>query len=259
MLTIAGLLQQPSTARIASESVFLNSNARAQKLTEPFKVTERYQGNSGDRYFDVRSTRRASWIQAVNAKFFLRYIDESDDVLDFGCGTGEIISRIPCRSRFGVEVNEPSRREAESRGVHVLHDLTEMESSSVDVVISHHALEHVSEPAPTLRELVRVLRPGGRAIIVVPAENPRRAATRTWHDEPEKHLFSWSPLTLGNLMEDCGFTVKHAFIREFGYSHFLNPVRRVPLVYPLARRILALFLDRFHSVCIAGRPNESGR
>jgi SAM-dependent methyltransferase len=39
---------------------------------------------------------------------------------------------------------------------------------SFDLVICHHALEHIADPAATLREVARVLQPGGQLYIAVP-------------------------------------------------------------------------------------------
>ncbi len=41
-------------------------------------------------------------------------------------------------------------------------------SGSFDVVLSHEVLEHVQDDRQAVRELVRVLRPGGRAVIFAP-------------------------------------------------------------------------------------------
>lgn len=43
-------------------------------------------------------------------------------------------------------------------------------SDSVDTVLCSQVLEHVPEPAKAMRELARVLRPGGHAIVTVPQE-----------------------------------------------------------------------------------------
>jgi len=48
------------------------------------------------------------------------------------------------------------------------------EAASIDLVISCHVLEHLPSDAPALGELARVVRPGGRALVMVPydAERP---------------------------------------------------------------------------------------
>jgi len=51
-------------------------------------------------------------------------------------------------------------------------DITDipLESESVDLVICSHVLEHVQEDAKAMRELRRVVRPGGTALIMCPVD-----------------------------------------------------------------------------------------
>ncbi len=61
-------------------------------------------------------------------------------------------------------------------------DLTAIErpDESYDFVIANHVLEHVEDDASALREILRVLRPGGRAIL----QTPFAAARRTMFEDP---------------------------------------------------------------------------
>ncbi|HKX30938.1 MAG TPA: class I SAM-dependent methyltransferase [Blastocatellia bacterium] len=95
-----------------------------------------------------------------------------DRVLDAGCGQGEILSEF---RRFGVPVDyygvdlgvgDPSW-EFKVSALADLHQLP-FRSGSFDKIICNQVLEHLDEPDSALRELARVLRPGGRAFISVP-------------------------------------------------------------------------------------------
>ncbi len=46
--------------------------------------------------------------------------------------------------------------------------MKELQNNSYDFVICSHVLEHVSDPDKALREIFRILRPEGTAIIMVP-------------------------------------------------------------------------------------------
>lgn len=59
--------------------------------------------------------------------------------------------------------------------------------ASVDTVVNVHVLEHVMEPLEMVREIARVLRPGGHAILLVPQTSAMHSAphhyynfTRSW-------------------------------------------------------------------------------
>lgn len=184
-----------------------------------------------DRYFESQS--RFDEIQGeANLFKFSRYIGPNDRVLDFGCGSGALLHAIGSRggSIAGVEVNSTAAAFARKRGIEVATDLQEIESESIDVFISHHALEHVENPLHVMREAYRVLRAGGTIVVVVPCD----AASFKWTEEDfDMHLFSWSANNIGNLLKVAGLNVVkceellhrwpprwHSIQRHFGWRTF---------------------------------------
>jgi SAM-dependent methyltransferase len=133
---------------------------------------------------------------------FAEYIGPSDTVLDFGCGGGYLLKSLTCARRLGVEINPDAREMALANGVEAYSTTAEVPDGSCDVVISNHALEHTEKPLDELRELLRTLRPGGIAVIVTPSESPYKAYRA---DDPNHHLYTWSPMNLGNLLATAGF------------------------------------------------------
>jgi len=96
--------------------------------------------------------------------------------LDVGSHDGlacEYLRDKGCRRVEGVELVPELAAQAQARGrtVHAgdMHRLSHQDGSW-DVVTCIHALEHVPDPDVALRELVRVLRPGGWLLLVVPRE-----------------------------------------------------------------------------------------
>ncbi len=95
-------------------------------------------------------------------------------VLDMGCGTGGTLDRL-------VEFSEPTGVDLEplalslcrSRGHEnlVLASATELpfEESSFDAALALDVLEHIPDHEAAAREMARVLRPGGVAVVTVPA------------------------------------------------------------------------------------------
>src|SRR6185295_14010846 len=60
-----------------------------------------------------------------------------------------------------------ARRDVDDRGI----DLTDMKAyadSSVDVFLCSHVLEHIPQDRRAMRELARILKPGGFGIVLVP-------------------------------------------------------------------------------------------
>ena len=135
---------------------------------------------------------------------FAPYLRPEDRVLDFGCRGGYLLSNLTCRDRMGIEPDQRYRSECAAAGITAVASPDEVPDHWADVLISHHVLEHVPTPFETLRRLRRTIRPGGTAVFVVPCESIRTAYRE---DDPHDHLFTWSPLNLGNLFTAAGYRV----------------------------------------------------
>jgi SAM-dependent methyltransferase len=99
-------------------------------------------------------------------------------VLDLGCSTGYLLEDLraaqPQATLIGVDLVAAGLRKAHSAtpSARLLQvDVCELPiaDASVDVVVSANLLEHVRDDQRALTEIERVLRPGARAVIVVPA------------------------------------------------------------------------------------------
>ncbi len=93
-------------------------------------------------------------------------------VLDAGCGSGRVFQhRLAGRVRrvLGVDVtNEPRGNENIDDAAKADLRSLPFRSETFDLVVMSHVAEHLTEPEPVFRELARVLRPGGRLLVLTP-------------------------------------------------------------------------------------------
>jgi SAM-dependent methyltransferase len=202
-----------------------------------------YQGEAGKRYHHEKRGVPATafpWIARLRAAKFAPYVRSTDVVFEFGVGAGWNLAVLLCSRRLGHDVTEFLEPELRRHGIEFVSATPQLASASVDVAICHHTLEHVLEPAAVLRELHRLLRPGGTLLLAVPFEKERRY--RNYHpDEPNHHLFSWNPQTMGNLVGETGFELDSITLGQFGYDRFASVwAERLGLGEPGFRCVRAL-------------------
>ena len=214
-----------------------------------------YAGDRGAEYLSYQ--RRFGELGAeLNLFKFVDHVGRDDAVVDFGCGIGALLERLPAASKTGVEVNEPARLEAQARGLRVVTSTTELEDGTADVVISNHALEHTLAPLDELRDLMRVLRPGGRVVLWLPVDDWR--TQRRPRPDPNHHLYTWTPLLLANLLEEAGFAVEECRVVTHAWPPFTATVSRLPRpLFDLFARTWAV-LRRRRQVMAIGRKMGPG-
>ena len=120
------------------------------------------------------------------------------EVLEVGCGTGLILGRVAefASVAHGIDLSGGMLARAAERGLQVAQasatDLP-IKSESVDVAYSFKVLAHIPDIVGAMREMSRVVRPGGYVIAefynarslrrLVKAVKPPTAVSETTHDE----------------------------------------------------------------------------
>ena len=155
-------------------------------------------------------------------EFFQTLIDPASTVLDMACGYGEFINNIEAKSKHAIDLN-PDTQGFLTDGI-AFHqtsadEMVSVESSSIDIVFTSNFLEHLESKRAcddVFQEVGRVLRPGGKFIVMGP--NIRYLAGKYW-DFYDHHL----PLS-------------HASLEEGLSINGFRVIRNIPKFLPFTTR-----------------------
>jgi SAM-dependent methyltransferase len=138
-----------------------------------------------------------------------RNLDQKGElqVLDVGCGGGATMESLRRYGRVqGMEISEEAVEYNRARGREVSLGYIErmpFPDSRFDLALALDIIEHVPDDLQALRELFRIIRPGGSLLITVPA---LRILWST-HDVANRHYRRYTLGELRKQVETAGFEV----------------------------------------------------
>ena len=162
-------------------------------------------------------------------------------ILDVGCGTGANLKML---ARYGesegIDVSQQALDFCRLRGIAARFGAAESlpyDDGSFDLVTALDVLEHLDDDRAGLEEIRRVLRPGGRALLFVPA------FMFLWgvQDEVSNHRRRYTLPELSRAVTAAGLEVERASYANFA---FFFPV----LLVRSAMRLLKLHADTEYGI-----------
>ncbi|MBT34000.1 MAG: SAM-dependent methyltransferase [Thalassobius sp.] len=128
----------------------------------------------------------------IHQRLFYAYVEAAKmlegEVLEIGCGAGRGMQLVAenCEKYTGIDKNEELlalHRKTYPNFKFISKNIPPLdfiESNSIDTVISFQVIEHIEDDELFIKEIERVLKPGGKAIITTP--NIKLSLTRNpWH------------------------------------------------------------------------------
>ncbi len=136
-----------------------------------------------ERFDHWANTYEQSWMQRVffdkahqaTIALAANIVHQPASILDVGCGTGKLLRRAGVRwpeaQLIGVDpangmIEMAKRLTPNATFSKAMAETLPLQDASVDLVLSTTSFHHWQDQAAGLREIARVLRPGGRFILV---------------------------------------------------------------------------------------------
>ncbi|MBU0677841.1 MAG: methyltransferase domain-containing protein [Verrucomicrobia bacterium] len=220
-------------------------------------------GEWQDRYGKKDDWESYNYLTRKEHVFKLFAGQEITSVLDIGCGSGDYMDLAPtfsCRYT-GVDFSEKmigaAKEKAARQGVENVDfrmgDASGLafDDASFDAVMGIGLIEYLEDPVPMLKEIHRVLKPGGKLIM--------QAYQFTWYDITQKVYFAllrrkpggvlhrrYSRKTLNRLLAENGFEAE-----DYRYCNFrFMPVTfewRLPKLYVGSSEFISKYFPRSFS------------
>ncbi|MGH9713593.1 MAG: class I SAM-dependent methyltransferase [Candidatus Acidiferrales bacterium] len=190
----------------------------------------------------------------------------SDRVIDLACGPGTLALQFARRVRWVNAVDltlamlERARRTAQKEG---LGNLTftigdaqalPFEDGSLDISVTSYSLHHIPRPEQVVREMARVVKPGGRVGIIdiqAPEDSARaEAANRIEIARDPSHTRSLKRSDFDAIIAAAGLRIHKSEVHEMPrmFDHWMHVAgsRRGDPVYEETRRLMeATMADDF--------------
>uniref|UniRef100_A0A182N2V9 Fe2OG dioxygenase domain-containing protein n=1 Tax=Anopheles dirus TaxID=7168 RepID=A0A182N2V9_9DIPT len=135
-------------------------------------------------------TRHSPW---PRVEAFVRSLPPGAVLLDIGCGNGKYLAANECALMFGCDRSDGLLQVCVERGFNVLQCdclAVPFRDESVDACISIAVIHHLATDRrreQAIAEMLRVLRPGGRALIYVWAKNQEANARKSSYLRQNRH------------------------------------------------------------------------
>jgi SAM-dependent methyltransferase len=148
---------------------------------------------------------------------------QTGHVLEVGCGSGSALLALQNLgwATCGVDTDPQAVATAQRKGLKVsVGSLlsSHFPDAHFDAVLIQHVFEHLFDPIETLRECVRVLKRGGRLILVTPNSKSlgHYLFGPNWiHLHPPNHLYLYQRKLLKLLAERAGFAEVQSFTTAY--------------------------------------------
>jgi SAM-dependent methyltransferase len=253
----------------------LNDNELSSYYPKHYEPFER---SKSSRIRDEKGKRNRKWIRWLYGESeYLPHLPPGENILEVGCASGYFLETLKDKGwrLFGVEVNKESVQFARTElQLNVFHgNLAEANfpNNFFGAVFAWHTLEHLQNPVDSVKEILRILRPGGYFIFNVPNAGSWEFSVfrNRWYglDVP-RHLFHFEKNDISNILRQQNFSIQEIYFEKnrtniiMSFCYIIEEIFRIDDPAWLRRKIkeskvLAILLRPFmilaSKLCISGR------
>jgi SAM-dependent methyltransferase len=207
-----------------------------------------------ERFSDVElRQQRAFW--APICRYLERYVPPDAAILDLGAGYCHFINNVRSARKFALDLNEENLRRYAADDVEILvspGSCIEVTDSSLDTVFASNVYEHFPSRevvAESFAEVHRVLRPGGRFLILQPNF---AHCFRQYYDFFD-HRLAFTHRGMAEGLQSAGFTIRVLESRFLPYTSKSRIPRepwmvalylRVPLVWRMLGQQMLIVAEK---------------
>jgi 2-polyprenyl-3-methyl-5-hydroxy-6-metoxy-1,4-benzoquinol methylase len=188
------------------------------------ETLKRYGERSGEEYLSYELANEGSFLNLELLALKDAGFDEIEKkksargarLLDLGCAIGSLLALLRERGweTTGVEISGPEANYCRRERCLDVRSLPLKENNfcadHFDVVLASHLIEHLNDPAALIREVHRILKPGGRFFVTTPNISgfQARLFRGRWRSAIFDHLYLFSKKTLSKLLKENGFFIE---------------------------------------------------
>lgn len=157
--------------------------------------------------------------------FASQFVETGHRVLEVGCGSGAFRSRLPSVLHYtGLEFSDAAILKARQRGLNPTKQSVEehalLSPQSYDIVCAFQVAEHIPDIKSFIAACTSALKPGGKLIITVPAEDSFLSiSSNTPLNMPPHHVLRWTDRALGSLAEREGLQILQLWHEPLSSDH----------------------------------------